>query len=151
MIICFFGDYQPALNGDFENALREAGREDTDTDTDLTMTEKIYTVPYFSWSNYEIPEDYSMKNSRGEDVISTNYLGTLVRKYAGLELSAYDRYRMNQREQIPVFNFAGYMTADGDWYDLWAENSYREWIERYRTVQIFEGSISPECQLKDSQ
>lgn len=135
VLICFFGDHQPALNGDFENALREAGREDTDTD--LTMTEKIYTVPYFIWSNYEIPEDYSMKNSRGEDVISTNYLGTLVRKYAGLELSAYDRYRMNQREQIPVFNFAGYMTADGDWYELWAENSYREWIERYRTVQYY--------------
>ena len=57
------------LNGDFENALREAGRGDTDTD--LTMTEKIYMVPYFIWSNYEIPEDYSMKNSRGEDVIST--------------------------------------------------------------------------------
>ena len=135
VLICFFGDHQPALNGDFENALREAGREDTDTD--LTMTEKIYTVPYFIWSNYEIPEDYSMKDSQGEDVISTNYLGTLVRKYAGLELSAYDRYRMNQREQIPVFNFAGYMTADGDWYDLWAENSYREWIERYRTVQYY--------------
>lgn len=135
VLICFFGDHQPALNGDFENALREAGKEDTDTD--LTMTEKIYTVPYFIWSNYEIPEDYSMKNSRGEDVVSTNYLGTLVRKYAGLELSAYDRYRMNQREQIPVFNFAGYMTADGDWYDLWAENSYREWIERYRTVQYY--------------
>ncbi len=135
VIICFFGDHQPGLNGDFENALRESGREDMDTD--LTMTEKMYTVPYFIWSNYEIPEDYSMKNSRGEDVISTNYLGTLVRKYAGLELSAYDRYRMNQREQIPVFNFAGYMTADGDWYDLWAENSYREWIERYRTVQYY--------------
>ena len=135
VIICFFGDHQPALNGDFENALREAGREDTDTD--LTMTEKIYTVPYFIWSNYEIPEDYSMKNSQGEDVISTNYLGTLVRKYAGLELSAYDRYRMNQRAQIPVFNFAGYMTADGDWYDLWAENDYGEWIERYRTVQYY--------------
>ena len=135
VLICFFGDHQPALNGDFENALREAGKEDTDTD--LTMTEKIYTVPYFIWSNYEIPEDYSMKNSQGEDVVSTNYLGTLVRKYVGLEMPAYDRYRMNQREQIPVFNFAGYMTADGDWHDLWAENSYREWIERYRTVQYY--------------
>ncbi len=50
---------------------------------------------------------------------------TLVRKYAGLELSAYDHYRMNQREQILVFNFAGYMTAAGDWYDLWAENDYK--------------------------
>lgn len=116
-LICFFRDHQPGLNVDFENALKEAGREDTDTD--LTMTEKMYTVPYFIWSNYEIPEKYSMKNSKGEDVINTNYLGTLVRKYVGLELAAYDRYRMNQREQIPVFNFAGYMRADGEWYDLW--------------------------------
>lgn len=37
-----------------------------------------------------------------------------------LEPSADNRYRMNQRAQIPVFNFAGYVTADGDWYDLWA-------------------------------
>ncbi len=26
VLICFFGDHQPALNGDFENALRESGR-----------------------------------------------------------------------------------------------------------------------------
>ncbi len=49
VLICFFGDHQPALNGDFENALRNPGE---DMDTDLTMTEKIYTVPYFIWSNY---------------------------------------------------------------------------------------------------
>lgn len=54
-----------------------------------------------------------------------------------LEPSADNRYRMNQRAQIPVFNFAGYVTADGDWYDLWAENNYREWIERYQTVQYY--------------
>ena len=54
-----------------------------------------------------------------------------------LEPSADNRYRMNQRAQIPVFNFAGYMTADGDWHDLWAENSYREWIERSQTVQYY--------------
>ena len=29
------------------------------------------------------------------------------------------------------------MTVDGDWYDLWAENDYKEWIERYRTVQYY--------------
>ena len=54
-----------------------------------------------------------------------------------LELFADNRYRMNQRAHIPVFNFAGYVTADGDWYDLWAENNYREWIERYQTVQYY--------------
>ena len=52
-------------------------------------------------------------------------------------MEADNRYRMNQRAQIPVFNFAGYVTADGDWYDLLAENSYREWIERYQVVQYY--------------
>lgn len=54
-----------------------------------------------------------------------------------LELFADNRYWMNQRAQILVFNFAGYVTADGEWHDLWAENSYREWIERYQTVQHY--------------
>lgn len=135
VIICFFGDHQPALNSEFEDILKENGRQDTDTD--LTLTEKIYTVPYFIWSNYDISEDYSKKNSDGEDVISTNYLGTLTRKYAGLQLSVYDEYRMTQREQIPVFNFAGYMADGGNWYDLWAENEFGEWIGRYRIVQYY--------------
>lgn len=135
VLLCFFGDHQPALNSDFENILKENGRQVADTD--LTMTEKIYAVPYFIWSNYDISEDYSKKNSDGEDVVSTNYLGTLTRKYAGLELSTYDEYRMAQREQIPVFNFAGYMADDGNWYDLWTENEFAEWIGRYRMVQYY--------------
>lgn len=135
VIICFFGDHQSALNSEFEDVLKENGRQDTDTD--LTLTEKTYTVPYFIWSNYDISTDYSKKNSAGEDVISTNYLGTLTRKYAGLQLSAYDEYRMTQREQIPVFNFVGYMADGGKWYDLWAANEYGEWIGRYRIVQYY--------------
>lgn len=135
VLICFFGDHQPALNSDLENMLKENGRQITDTD--LTVTEKTYTVPYFIWSNYDVSGNYSKKNSVGEDVISTNYLGTLTQKYAGLELSAYDEYRMAQREKIPVYNFAGYMTDEGNWYDLWAENEFAEWIGRYRMVQYY--------------
>ena len=44
---------------------------------------------------------------------------------------------MTQREQIPVFNFAGYMTDDGNWHDLWTENEFAEWIGRYRMVQYY--------------
>lgn len=135
VLICFFGDHQPALNVDFENKLKENGSQITDTD--LTMAEKTYMVPYFIWSNYDVSKNYSKKNSVGEDVISTNYLGTLTRKYAGLELSAYDEYRMAQREKIPVYNFAGYMTADGKWYDLWTENEFMEWIKHYQLVQYY--------------
>lgn len=135
VLICFFGDHQPSLNADFENTMKKSGREQIDTD--LAVTQKTYAVPYFIWSNYDISEDYSKKNTVGEDVISTNYLGTLVQKYAGLQLSAYDKFRMNQREKVPVLNIAGYMRSDGTWCDLWSENQISEWLERYQNVQYY--------------
>lgn len=135
VIICFFGDHQPALNSDFEDAIKEAGREATDTD--LTITQKTYMVPYFIWSNYNISADYSIKNSVGDNVISTNYLGPLVQKYARLPLSAYDNFLLAQREQLPVFNIAGYMTADGDWYEHWVENDFSIWENQYQEVQYY--------------
>ena len=135
VIICFFGDHQPTLNSLFEDAVKTEGQKWTDTE--LSMRQKMYTVPYFIWSNYDISEDYSKKNAEGEDVISTNYLGTLVRKYAGLELSAYDHFRLEQREQLPVFNFIGYMTNQGDWYDYSTENSYSNWVKYSQDVQYY--------------
>lgn len=135
VIICFFGDHQPALNSDFEDAIKEAGREETDTD--LTITQKTYMVPYFIWSNYDISADYSIKNSVGDNVISTNYLGPLIQKYAGLPLSAYDNFLLAQREQLPVFNIAGYMTADGNWYEHWVENDFSIWENQYQEVQYY--------------
>ncbi len=135
VILCFFGDHQPALNSEFETKLQEAGREDGETE--LAATEKLYMVPYFIWSNYEISEDYAKQNAEGEDVISTNYLGMLTAKYAGLNLSAYDTFLMNQREEMPVFNIAGYMAADGGWHELWTESEYEQQIENYQWVQYY--------------
>lgn len=135
VIICFFGDHQPSLNSIFEDSMKSAGKKLTDTD--LTIAEKMYAVPYFIWSNYDISDDYSKKNAEGEQVISTNYLGALVRKYAGLELSAYDYFRLEQREQLPVFNFVGYMTNQGQWYDYSIENPFSDWVERSQDVQYY--------------
>lgn len=135
VIICFFGDHQPSLNADFENALKEAGR--TANDTDLVVTQKTYTVPYFIWSNYDIPKDYAKKNAQGENVISTNYLGALTQKYAGLHLTAYEDYLMDQREQLPAFNFVGYMTENGDWFELSADTALSTWKDQYQLLQYY--------------
>ena len=85
-------------------------------DTDLSIRQKYYAVPYFIWSNYDIGENDAMQDAVGRDVISTNYLGALVRRYAGLPLSVYDHYRLAQRAVLPVFNFVGYMTENGSWH-----------------------------------
>ncbi len=144
VIICFFGDHQPTLNSEFEGVLKKEG--EAAADTDFSISQKTYVVPYFIWSNYDISEDYSIKNSDGESVVSTNYLGALVRKYAGLKLSAYDNYLLAQRQELPVINVAGYMTADGVWNKLRedsdddtkiAASEYNEKIDMYEKLQYY--------------
>ncbi len=144
VIICFFGDHQPTLDSEFEGTLKKEG--EAAADTDFSISQKTYVVPYFIWSNYDISEDYSIKNSDGESVISTNYLGALVRKYAGLKLSAYDNYLLAQRQELPVINVAGYMTANGVWNKLRedsdddtkiAASEYNEEINMYEKLQYY--------------
>lgn len=133
VIICFFGDHQPWLNNEFEDRLRAAGR--TELDTDLSVEEKSYTVPYFIWSNFKTEEDLAIQNTDGIDIVSTNYLGTLVQKYAGLELSSYDAYRMEQRADMPVLNFCGYYTAEHEWHYIGENTKYQPWLNRYALIQ----------------
>lgn len=135
VIICFFGDHQPSLNSEFEDKLLEAGKQSDDTE--LSMRQKYYAVPYFIWSNYDIPEDYALTNATGESVISTNYLGVLVQKYAGLKLNSYGQYLLKQREEMPVFNFVGYMSKDGTWNETDKENSLQTWVNQYRKLQYY--------------
>lgn len=134
VIICFFGDHQPALNTDFETALQESGR--TESDTDLSLEEKLYTTPYFIWSNFE-PERpmIAAADASGTQISSTNYLGVLTRYYAGLPLTAYDRYLLAQREEIPAVNLLGYMTDDGQWHALEEETSEQSWLDKYQLIQ----------------
>ena len=133
VILCFFGDHQPWLNEIFEWTLRDAGK--TENDNDVTVSERYYTVPYLIWSNYEIDEDFSLENESGQDIMSTNYLGTQVLRYAGLPLSSYDNYRIAQREEIPVLNVIGCRTRDGGWYYLDEGNPVFDWLENYEMIQ----------------
>ncbi len=99
------------------------------------MEEKSYTVPYFIWSNFKTEEDLAIQNTDGIDIVSTNYLGTLVQKYAGLELSSYDAYRMEQRADMPVLNFCGYYTAEHEWHYIGENTKYQPWLNRYALIQ----------------
>ncbi|WP_181995777.1 LTA synthase family protein [Clostridium sp. AM58-1XD] len=98
VIICMFGDHQPTLNKEFEQQLISEGRENDDTD--LTIAQKYYSVPYFIWSND--PEIIS----RGEnwsftkkDIISPNYLSTMLQYYAGTKISAYNEFLLELRKK----------------------------------------------------
>lgn len=125
-MIVFFGDHQPALKKEFLDAISgvESGGERT-----VEQTLQRYAVPFFIWTNYDIPE-------RRDVVLSSNFLGPLVVRTAGLPQSGWMNFLSQLSGQLPVVSPAGYVTADGqvtdDPADLIPEQ--QRWLERYELL-----------------
>ena len=133
VIICFFGDHQPVLNNEFENKLVKSG--EMFDDSEVQITEKYFSVPYFIWSNYETSESLVKNNYKGANITSSNYLGIQVQYYAGLTLSKYGNFLLDQKEEIPVLNRLGYLGADNKWYSLTDNSEFSERLKNYQIVQ----------------
>ena len=56
-----------------------------------------YTVPYILWANYDIEFD-------APEYTSPNYLSAILKKNAGLPLTAWDQFRLDMMEQYPVIS-----------------------------------------------
>jgi hypothetical protein len=135
VIICFFGDHQPGLNSEFERNLVDSGKKQNESD--ISVQEKYYAVPYFIWSNYHVKDMIAKNNSDGIDITSTIYLGCQVQYYAGLHLPDYGNFLLDQKQQIPALNFIGYFGDDNRWYSLADESSFLEQLKKYRVVQYY--------------
>lgn len=133
VIICFFGDHQPSLNNEFERYLINSGEEYNDLD--ISVQEKYFAVPYFIWSNYNVKDIIAKNNSEGINITSTNYLGCQVQYYAGLNLSDYGNFLLDQKQKIPAINYIGYFGDDNQWYSLADESSFLKQIKKYQIVQ----------------
>lgn len=116
VLICFFGDHQPNLNDGFEEALSDSGK--TEGESALITEERRRIVPYFIWSNYGVQPEDLKQDADGNTIMSTNYLGAKLQRYAGLPLSFYAEFLLEQREDIPVLNSLGYYGADGQWHSF---------------------------------
>lgn len=133
VILCFFGDHQPEVGNEVDEQLLASG--ETEEDTELSLAEKKYAVPYFIWANYEIDADYSKQDTNGTTIMSQNYLSAVLLKYAGLEMSDFDTYRLAQREAIPAFNITGYLGDDLQWHELYEDNAYAAWVRNAELIQ----------------
>ncbi len=102
-MVVFFGDHQPSLKKEFLNAISgvEAGKA-------LTAEQSLqrYAVPFFIWTNYDTPEQRDV-------VLSSNFLGALVTRMAGLPQSGWLNFLSQLSLQLPVVSPAGYVTSDG--------------------------------------
>ncbi len=111
VIICMFGDHQPALNGNIVNTFSDDNAEDIET------REKRYCVPYLIWSNYrgEILAQNIYKD------ISINYLGANILDLAGID-TPYTKYLLDLEGKIPIINHIGYMDNNQIWHNIEEQN-----------------------------
>ena len=123
-VVLFFGDHFPQVEGDFFTEVHGGEFE--------TLSEQMlqYTVPFFLWANYDIPE-------QTVECTSLNYLGRYLLETAGLELPAYYRFLKDLEEVIPAINGFGYYSADRrEFLPLsWAEGEEADWLNRYAVLQ----------------
>ena len=102
-MIIMFGDHSPKLPDAFETWI--AG--DAYQNLSIEEQEKFYGTPFFIWTNYDIDE-------KEIDLISTNYLSSLILYYAGLDLEKYDAFNYRLSQEYPVVSRMGVMDTEGN-------------------------------------
>lgn len=124
--IVFFGDHHPGLNSQFYQTMNGKGL------AGLTMDEleKLYTVPFFIWTNYET-------EAKKVDITSLNYLSTMTLERANIELPVYNRFLADMQEHIPAINSRGYYSKSrGGFVHLEdAAGEEADWIKNYNILQ----------------
>lgn len=123
-VVLFFGDHFPQIESSFF--------EEVHGKTFDTLSERMlqYTVPFFVWANYEIPE-------KNVELTSLSYLPIYLLECAGVEMPAYYRFLKDMEAQIPAINPMGYYSKSaGSFLPLEeAKGEEAEWIRMYEKMQ----------------
>ena len=105
-VVLFFGDHQPAIESSFvEMAIGKKISQFT-----LEDRQKMYTVPFLLWTNFDIEEKYV-------DKISINYLSTFLCQELGLPMTGFQKYLTNLYQEFPVINSVCVVDKDNQYLD----------------------------------
>ena len=124
--IVFFGDHQPSLNSKFYPLLNGKGL----SGLTLEELEHLYTVPFFIWTNYDMPEETI-------EITSLNFISTMALERAGLALTPYHQFLSDLQDVVPAINARGYFSLERGRY-LHVEDALGQellWISRYENLQ----------------
>ncbi len=124
VVICMFGDHQPSIETEF---VEETLGASIDKLT-LEQQQARHITPFLIWANYDIAEQQI-------DMLSSNYLSSLLLKTAGLQMSDYNRYLLELSKTLPVIDTVGYIDSDGTYYGWNDDSPYTDLLEKYRHVQ----------------
>lgn len=98
VVIVFYGDHLPKLPDEFWEEIH-GGPFQT-----LAEKELRYTIPFFVWANYDIPEQQIERTS-------INYLSSYLYQAAGIEMPIYNQYLTRLSQSIPAVNSQGFYSA----------------------------------------
>lgn len=124
VVIVFFGDHLPGLSEEFYTSLNKGDFET------LEEQQEKYTVPFFVWANYDIPE----KNVK---CTSLNYLSSYMYEAANIPLPAYNMFLNDLQKDIPAMNANGYYSNAKDSFIDYeeAEGKEKELLLMYEQLQ----------------
>ncbi len=107
VVLVFFGDHQPNMSGNVNDALftNEDG---------ITHGARSYQTNYLVWTNYYVEGSGEM---RWEDA-SSSTLGALALQYVGAPLTQFQQAALGARISMPMINMFTYKDNDGSWYDI---------------------------------
>ncbi len=124
-IMLMMGDHQPKIPDSFLKTV--TGGKSSKWNDEESMAK--YAVPFVICANYDL-------ETRTIEKTSMNYIQTILMESAGLELTGYQKFLQDMREQVPVVTGLGYYGADGNFYQLDDETSpYYEWMHKYSILQ----------------
>lgn len=123
-IVLFFGDHLPQIEGDF---LLEAHGGAYET---ISEQQRQYTVPFFIWANFDIPE-------QDVDCTSLNYLGRYLLDAAGIPLPPFYRFLADMEQVIPSLNAKGFYSPTAGTYLPYedAQGEEAHWLDQYAIMQ----------------
>ena len=124
-IICMFGDHQPNIEPEF---VAETLGVNSLSDLTSEQEQKRHTTPFYIWANYDIKE-------KKIDMLSSNYLSSLLLKTAGVELTDYNKYLLSLSKVLPVINTVGYIDKDGNHYKWSDVSPYTNILSEYEQIQ----------------
>lgn len=104
-VLVMFGDHLPSLSEDYFSYIHMAQAE---AENPLAR----YTTPYFIWANYDID------TSDIPQTASSNYMGLIAMKLAGLPLNGWYQYLDAQMAETPVYSLYGVKDASGNFTDV---------------------------------
>ena len=106
VVLVFFGDHQPSMTPDYNDAWYQ-------NEDDLTHTQRIYHANYLVWANYDVAGQDQKSEARD---LSVDNFAAQVLSAVGAPLTDYQKAQLATGEDILATNLHGYLGADGVWY-----------------------------------